>query len=248
MANLSGRPRRVAVYPYFPIGYMSWMNQSAEYRADLGGIVGSCVTPYQKATEYFKNKYFKDRTYFLCETPPVSWDARQLAFEGEGGLHAPSAVAAPELSGSDARYETPTAAVQYRETLAAAGAGDAREYRFMFGPAFDDAEIRELRARHLSRAGFEAAAREYAAYVARGSGVLRISTPDPDLGQLRQQLAAAPGLLPRRRDRLTTDPQTAQLHAGQHGHELHQPGRGPPRLRDGAVAAGAQRRHAPTAS
>ena len=27
-----GRPRRVSVVPYFPIGYMSWMNQSAEYR------------------------------------------------------------------------------------------------------------------------------------------------------------------------------------------------------------------------
>ncbi len=112
MTNLSDRPRRIAVYPYFPIGYMSWMNQGAEYRADLGGVVGSCVTPYQKATEYFKNKYFKDKTYFLCETPPVSWDARQQAFEGEGGLHAPSSVVETEtLSGSDARYEATTAAV-----------------------------------------------------------------------------------------------------------------------------------------
>ena len=42
--NLSDRPRRISVYPYFTVGYMSWMNQSAEWRADLGGIVASSVT------------------------------------------------------------------------------------------------------------------------------------------------------------------------------------------------------------
>ena len=48
VTNVSGRPRRISVYPYFTIGYMSWMNQSAEYRADLTAIVASIVTPYQK--------------------------------------------------------------------------------------------------------------------------------------------------------------------------------------------------------
>ena len=48
VTNLSGRARRISVYPYFTIGYMSWMNQSAEYRHDLGAIVASSVTPYQK--------------------------------------------------------------------------------------------------------------------------------------------------------------------------------------------------------
>jgi cellobionic acid phosphorylase len=43
ITNLSGRPRSLSIYPYFPVGYMSWMNQSAEYRADLGGIIASCM-------------------------------------------------------------------------------------------------------------------------------------------------------------------------------------------------------------
>ena len=77
VSNLSGRPRRISVYPYFPIGYMSWMNQSAEYRADLGGIVASSVTPYQKVADYFKNQAFKDKTFFLCEQPPDAWEANQ---------------------------------------------------------------------------------------------------------------------------------------------------------------------------
>jgi cellobionic acid phosphorylase len=68
--NISGRPRRLSLYPYFPVGYMSWMNQSAQYRPDLGGIVASCVTPYQKVPDYFKHKNFKDKTFFLADRPP----------------------------------------------------------------------------------------------------------------------------------------------------------------------------------
>src|SRR5512137_2661416 len=33
--NTSSRSRRLSLYPYFPVGYMSWMNQSGRYRPDL---------------------------------------------------------------------------------------------------------------------------------------------------------------------------------------------------------------------
>src|SRR5690606_40151695 len=36
--NVSGRRRRISVYPYFPVGYMSWRNQGGRSRADPGGI------------------------------------------------------------------------------------------------------------------------------------------------------------------------------------------------------------------
>ena len=205
VTNLSGRPRRVSVYPYFPLGYMSWMNQSAEWRADLGGVVGSSITPYQKSEDYFKNKYLKDRTYFLCETPPDAWEARQHAFEGEGGLHAPSALLEPTLSGSDAVYETPTAAVQYRLEL---DAGAEREFRFLFGPAFDDAEIRAMRDRYLSREAFDKSAREYAAYIEKGRGCLQIETPDKELDNFVNNWMARQVYYHGDVNRLTTDPQT----------------------------------------
>lgn len=205
VTNLSGRPRKVGVYPYFPLGYMSWMNQSAEWRADLGGIVGSCITPYQKAEDYFKNKYLKDRTYFLCETPPDSWEARQSAFEGEGGLHSPSALENPELSGSDARYETPTAAVQYRLEL---NVDESREFRFLFGPAFDDAEIREMRTKYLSKEAFDQSAREYAEYIEKGKGCLQIETPDKTLDNFVNNWMARQVYYHGDVNRLTTDPQT----------------------------------------
>ena len=209
VTNLSGRPRRISVYPYFPLGYMSWMNQSAEWRADLGGVVGSSITPYQKSEDYFKNKYLKDRTYFLCETPPDAWEARQQAFEGEGGLHAPSALLAPTLSGSDALYETPTAAVQYRLELGAdAGTGAERELRFLFGPAFDDAEIREMRDRYLSGEAFGRSAREYAEYIEKGRGCLQIETPDKELDNFVNNWMARQVYYHGDVNRLTTDPQT----------------------------------------
>jgi len=205
VTNISGRPRRISVTPYFPIGYMSWMNQSAEWIEDLVGVIGSCVTPYQKATEYFKNKYIKDKTYFLCETPPDSWDANQQSFEGEGGLHNPSGLQEPKLSCSDARYETPTAAVQYRVALKA---NEEREYRFMFGPAYDEAEVRTMRSRYLSKQAFVRTADDYAAYMARGRGCLRIETPDKELDNFVNNWLPRQVYYHGDVNRLTTDPQT----------------------------------------
>ncbi|RYP05145.1 hypothetical protein DL764_003999 [Monosporascus ibericus] len=205
VANTSGRPRKVSVYPYFPIGYMSWMNQSAEWRDDHCGVVASSVTPYQRSEDYFKNKYLKDKTYFLCETPPDAWEARQTAFEGEGGLHAPSALRNPKLSGSDARYECPTAAVQYRLELKT---DEEREYRFIFGPAFDDAEIRDMRSKYLSKEAFAQSARAYAEYIERGKGCLRIETPDKDLDNFVNNWLARQVYYHGDVNRLTTDPQT----------------------------------------
>jgi cellobionic acid phosphorylase len=212
VTNLSGRPRNVSVVPSFTIGYMSWMNQSAEYRPDLGGIVGTSITPYQNSADYFKNKHLKDKTYFLCRDTPDAWEANQQAFEGEGGLHAPSALHPQQdlLAKGDARYETPIAAVQYKLALAAEGDGSShREYRFVFGPALDDAEIRAVRDKYLgAEDAFAQAAREYADYIQLGRGCLRISTPDADLDNFVNHW------LPRQIyyhgdvNRLTTDPQT----------------------------------------
>ncbi|PGH17318.1 hypothetical protein AJ79_01202 [Helicocarpus griseus UAMH5409] len=207
VTNVSGRKRRVSVYPYFPIGNMSWMNQSAEYMGgEVGGVVASSVTPYQKAQDYWKNKFFKDKTYFLCETPPVSWECMQQAFEGEGGLHAPAAIAGKEkLMNGDARYEIPVAAVQYRAELQA---DEQREYRFLFGPAYDEAEVRQMRGKYLSKEAFAQAALDYERYIEQGRGCLRIETPDKDLDNFVNNWLARQMYYHGDVNRLTTDPQT----------------------------------------
>jgi cellobionic acid phosphorylase len=205
LTNLSGRARRISVTPYFPIGYMSWMNQSAEYRADLCGIVASSVTPYQKVEDYFRNKDLKDKTFFLCEQAPDSWEANQAAFEGEGGLHNPSALGGAGLAKGDARYETPAAVVQYRLAL---DAGAATTRRFLFGPALDDAEIAALRRDWLSADGFARAAAQAEAYVAGARGCVRISTPDKELDNFVNHWLPRQVFYHGDVNRLSTDPQT----------------------------------------
>lgn len=203
--NVSGRARKLSIYPYFPIGYMSWMNQSAEYRADLGGVVASCVTPYQKVADYFKHKDFKDKTFFLHERAPVAWEAKQETFEGEGGLHNPSGVQQETLNGGDARYETPAAILQYRHRFEP---GESQQYRFIFGPAFDDAEIRALRDKYLSAEGFADAERGYADYIRQGRGCIQIDTPDAALNNFVNHWLPRQMFYHADVNRLSTDPQT----------------------------------------
>jgi len=219
--NLSGRARKISLYPYFPIGYMSWMNQSGEYRPDLVGIVATGVTPYQKVADYFKNREFKDKTFLLADRAPVAWEARQEAFEGEGGLQCPTGVGQAELGRSEARYETPTAVLQYRIGLAA---NECQHYRFLFGPAFDDAEIVALREKYLSAEGAARAAVAYAGYVAQGQGVLSIETPDPELDNFVNHWLPRQVFYHGDVNRLSTDPQTRNYLQDNMGMSYVQPG------------------------
>ena len=203
--NVSRRARNLSLYPYFPLGYMSWMNQSGQYRPDLGGIIAACVTPYQKVSDYFKNKNFKDKSFFLAEQTPVALEAKQEAFEGEGGLHNPTGLQQAELSKGDALYEIPAATLQYRLHLAA---HQSQKHRFIFGPAFDDAEIIALRKKYLGAEGFASAAAESASYIAQAKGCLTIHTPDAELDNFVNHWLPRQVFYHGDVNRLTTDPQT----------------------------------------
>lgn len=203
--NLSDRPRKISVYPYFPFGYMSWMNQSARYLPELGGVVGSCVTPYQKVADYFKNKHFKDKSFFLHDREPTAFETNREVFEGEGGLHNPSAIAAEQLANGDAIYETPVAALQYRLDMAA---GNSEKFRFLLGPAFDEAEIKAKRERFFAEPSFDSFKQEYAEYVAQGQGIIQIETPDEHFNEFVNHWLPRQVFYHGDVNRLTTDPQT----------------------------------------
>ena len=110
-----------------------------------------------------------------------------------------------ELSNGDALYETPAAILQYRLELAP---GQTRNYRFLFGPALDDAEILALRGKYLHAEGFARAATEYAGYMAQGRGCLRIETPDPEFDNFINHWLPRQVFYHGDVNRLTTDPQT----------------------------------------
>ncbi len=205
LINSGARPRNISFYPAFPLGLMSWMNQSATYDATLGGIVADCVTPYQKIEDYFKNQNLKDKVCLLSEQPPFAFETRQARFEGEGGLHKPDAVMAEQLANGVALYENPIAVLQFDHEL---NKGESITHRFLFGPAFDNAEIMRLKSTYLSEAGFAGVRDDYAAYMAADAKSINIESKDTHLD------AFVNSWLPRQvyyhgdTNRLSTDPQT----------------------------------------
>ena len=209
--NTAQYKRKVSIYPYFTVGYMSWMNQYGQYHSDPQAIVCSSITPYQKLEDYYKIKNFSDITFLLADREPIAWEACSEAFEGEGGIAFPSAIQNEELLKGDARYEMPVCALQYRMNL---GSGEKEEFRFIFGPAKNEDEIVQTRLKYFQNKdesgldGFQKAQIEYAEYIAKGKGCIHIKTPDPDLDNFVNHW------LPRQMyyhgisNRFTADPQT----------------------------------------
>ncbi|RCX17743.1 cellobionic acid phosphorylase [Fontibacillus phaseoli] len=211
VTNLSQKQRILSIYPYFTVGYMSWMNQSGEYHEELQAIVCSSITPYQKYQDYAKIKEFSDKTFLLADRKPVAWEVNQEVFEGEGGITGPSALREAELSKGDARYETPAGALQYRIHLSP---GEEEAYRFIFGPAKNEEQVAQIRSEYFIKDnangedGFAMAEREYDQYIREGKGCIEIKTPDPDLDNFVNQWLPRQVYYHGQTNRLTTDPQT----------------------------------------
>ncbi|KAA9130593.1 hypothetical protein F3N42_12705 [Marinihelvus fidelis] len=205
VSNPGDRARRLSLFPYFTVGYMSWMNQSAAWDPALGALVARCVTPYQKLDDWPKVREMKDLTFLLPGTAPNGWEAAREPFEGEGGLHAPDAVTRGGLQNGDAIYETPLAALHYRLTLEP---GETRSFRFLFGPAKTADDIQALGERYLCDGGFEQAAESLRAYQARGRGTLEMHSPDAELDAFANRWLPRQVHYQGQTNRLTTDPQT----------------------------------------
>jgi cellobionic acid phosphorylase len=211
VVNLTGRQRKLSIYPYYSVGYMSWMNQSGEYKEDLQAIVCSSITPYQKYKDYFTIKDYKDKTFLLAEKAPNAFEVNQESFEGEGGITNPTEIQNEMLANGDARYEMPVCVMQYRMEL---NAQEEQLLRFIFGPAKDEEEIAAIRKKyfieqdHNGRDGFKLAELQYEKYISEGVGCITINTPDKDFDNFVNHW------LPRQMyyhgitNRLTTDPQT----------------------------------------
>ncbi len=203
--NKGQQVEQISLYPYFPVGYMSWMNQSGEYLKSLNGIICSCVTPYQKYKDYPRIKTLKDKTFFLADTIPTSWEVNQETFEGEGGLHNPTGIVQDKLENGDARYETPACIMQYQIDLEP---GSSKPYRFLFGPARTNEEVEVIKARYFNNNGFDQAREQYQKYVADGKGNITIDTPDPVLNNFVNHWLPRQMFYHGETNRLTTDPQT----------------------------------------
>ncbi len=205
LTNLSASAKRLSFTPYFPVGYSSWMNMSADYLPSLNCVVARCVTPYQKLEDYSKQKYFKDLTFFMASEAPDSWSARLQAFEGEGGLHNPDALKQGALDNQPAVYECPACVMQYQLSLTA---GEHRSFTFLFGPAQSDEDIEALAQNYLPREKISQDQRSYHDSITKNVGKFILTSPDDEFNHFVNYW------LPRQlqyhgdSQRLSTDPQT----------------------------------------
>lgn len=205
ITNVSDRPRNASLVPYFPVGYSSWMNMSADFVPELGGIVASCIAPYQKVDDYFKRFEWKDLTYLVADTEPDSWECCQAAFEGEGGLHNPDGLQTEKLPCGDSRYEIPACTLAFPTALQP---GESKEINLLFGPAKNREEIAALRSKLFAPGAIDQAATDYARYIASGHGTLAVDTPDEHLNLFVNNWLPRQVFYHGDTNRLTTDPQT----------------------------------------
>ena len=202
----SEKTRNIAIYPYFSIGYMSWMNQSADFDNALNGIVASSITPYQKVDDYFKNQHLKDKTFLLSKHQPTSWCANQPTFEGEGGLHNPDALQFKQLPQQQALFQTPVAALQFNHQL---DCQEQIQHQFLFGPAQNNEEIGQIKEKYFSRQeSFDKAREDYQGYLSQGSGSIEINSPDKAFNEFVNHWLPRQVFYHGDVNRLSTDPQT----------------------------------------
>ena len=204
--NNSKSKQLLSIYPYFPTGYMSWMNQSATYDDTINAIICSCITPYQKYNEYETIKTFNDKTFLIASAKPTSWEANQNIFEGEGGLTYPTGITQKQLSKTEAQYETPTCAMQYKINL---NPEEEKEYLFLFGAAKTNDQIKDLYQYYFgNEANFEKSAASYKEYVNKGKGSINIKTPDAEFDNFINHWLPRQIYYHGETNRLSTDPQT----------------------------------------
>ncbi|WOH37257.1 gluconokinase, GntK/IdnK-type [Thalassotalea fonticola] len=206
VTNLDNKPRNISIYPYFTIGYMSWMNQSADFIPELNAIVATCISPYQKVEEYFERANLKDKTYFLADTVPTSWCCNQKVFEGNNDISSPDGIHEATLEQINSLYEVPAAVMQYQQCFQAK---QSKSYRFLFGPARDNQQIAEIKQKYFANAaGFEQEKSSYQHYIKQSSGPINIESGDDVFDQFVNHWLPRQVFYHGDVNRLTTDPQT----------------------------------------
>ncbi len=206
--NISNRTKKISIYPFFSIGYMSWMNQAGMYNEEYNSIICSSVTPYQKVDEYKRVKTFKDKTFLAANRRPFSWEANQEQFFGEGSIINPDGIHIEKLMRGDAAYELPAAIMQFKLNLEP---GMQETYRFLFGPAQDDNEIRKKTQYYFGKnalENWEKTKQESQMYMKQGKGCLILDTPDMTLNHFVNHWLPRQIYYHGSTNRLTTDPQT----------------------------------------
>lgn len=203
--NTTDASKKYSVVPYFPVGYSSWMNYGANYDTELNASVATCITPYQKVDQYFKNKHLKDLTFLAADHLPDAHESSIRAFEGETGLQNPEALLdGADLQNGEANYELPACIMQFKCRL---GGNESKKIRFLFGPAKSREEISAFREKYLGE-GLAALRSSYSDYVCNSLEGFQVKTEDAGFDDFANYWLPRQVFYHGDTNRLTTDPQT----------------------------------------
>lgn len=208
--NLHSRQRKISIYPYFSVGYMSWMNQSAYYDEELHAILATSIRPYQKLEDYFLQNKAKSTTFLLSSEKPDSFCTSQALFEGEGGLHNPDALHKSLLEQTITQYEPPVAIFQFQTELLQNG---IKDYEFIFGPALDSREVRKVKQKYFSSEVYSSHASQqnksrYERYIENNQFCIKLESSDAEFDFFVNHWLPRQIFYHGDANRLTSDPQT----------------------------------------
>lgn len=202
--------RQLSLYSYFPVGYMSWMNQSAAFEPALNGILCKSIAPYQKVEQYFANQGHKDCTVLLTNAEVTSFETRQSVFEGEGiphvGLHRPLGVTQTSLDNGRCFYQTPAAVLHSKLCLQAK---TKQQFHYVFAPVLDSNEAQILKQKYLDNPeSFSHSEKQYQGYLSKADNGFSLQSDKPNLDHFINHWLPRQVFYHGDVNRLSTDPQT----------------------------------------
>ncbi len=203
--NESKSKKNISVFPYFPIGFPSWMNTMGSYSGEVGGILAYTLTPYRKLEDYYKNSNLKDYCYLASDKECDYWNCSQLAFEGNNGLRRPDALEQENLPCLESSYETTACTMQYKIQL---DENEEETINFIFGPAKDIAEIEKTKEKYLNNSAMGKAIAEYDDFYNNNKGCIQVESGDDVFDNFVNHWMPRQAIYLAQTLRMVTDPQT----------------------------------------
>ncbi len=175
--NLSGRPRKLSLYSYFPIESARAMAWDARFDPALGGMHYHAFPYYVKVEDYYKYRVLRNETMCVPDVAPTAWEMSAGDFAGEGGLADPTGLHRKRLANGYEKQEPCACAFQWARSLRT---GQEFTVNLVLAPAHDRAEMLRLKRKYLAPGAMEKALTKVNAFFRRYEPAYRVETPDAD--------------------------------------------------------------------
>ena len=178
LRNLSGRPRQLSLYSYFPIESARAMAWDAKFDEKLGGMNYHAFPYYVKVEDYYKYRVHRNETMCVPDVAPAAWEMSVADFTGPVGLHDPVGLKRKRLANGYEKQEPCACVFQWTPALAPE---ETWTVNLLLAPAHDRREMLRLKRKYLAPGAIEKALEQVNAFYAQYAPAYHVETPDADL-------------------------------------------------------------------